>query len=79
MRGADPITLMKSVKNATEIAATAPPMCAMALQWANFLAWFDPRGAERQADRNRGAGNLRPNRILISRTSGRTARSVHYA
>jgi Xaa-Pro aminopeptidase len=41
MRGADPITLMKSVKNATEIAGTRAAHVRDGAAVANFLAWFD--------------------------------------
>jgi Xaa-Pro aminopeptidase len=41
MRGADPITLLKSVKNATEIAGTRAAHARDGAAVANFLAWFD--------------------------------------
>jgi Xaa-Pro aminopeptidase len=41
MRGADPITLMKSVKNATEIAGTHAAHVRDGAAVSNFLAWFD--------------------------------------
>src|SRR6266487_11477 len=41
MRGADPITLLKSVKNATEIAGTRAAHERDGAAVANFLAWFD--------------------------------------
>jgi len=40
-RGADPITLMKAVKNATEIAGTHAAHVRDGAAVANFLAWFD--------------------------------------
>ena len=40
-RGADPITLMKAVKNATEIAGTRAAHVRDGAAVANFLAWFD--------------------------------------
>ena len=40
-RGADPITLMKAVKNATEIAGTHSAQTRDGAAVANFLAWFD--------------------------------------
>jgi Xaa-Pro aminopeptidase len=40
-RGADPITLMKSVKNATEIAGTQAAHLRDGAAVTNFLAWFD--------------------------------------
>ena len=41
VRGADPITLMKAVKNATEIAGTHAAHVRDGAAVANFLAWFD--------------------------------------
>ena len=41
MRGADPITLMKSVKNAAEIAGTRAAHLRDGAAVSNFLAWFD--------------------------------------
>ena len=41
VRGADPITLMKAVKNATEIAGTRAAHTRDGAAVANFLAWFD--------------------------------------
>src|SRR5437016_3085682 len=41
MRGADPITLMKSVKNAAEITGTHAAHLRDGAAVANFLAWFD--------------------------------------
>ena len=41
MRGADPITLMKAVKNATEIAGTRAAHVRDGAAVSNFLAWFD--------------------------------------
>ena len=40
-RGADPITLMKAVKNAAEIAGTRAAHARDGAAVANFLAWFD--------------------------------------
>jgi Xaa-Pro aminopeptidase len=41
MRGADPIALMKAVKNATEIAGSHAAHARDGAAVANFLAWFD--------------------------------------
>src|SRR5205085_359747 len=41
VRGADPITLMKAVKNATEIAGARAAHLRDGAAVANFLAWFD--------------------------------------
>src|SRR5262249_48996808 len=41
MRGADPITLMKSQKNAAEIEGTRAAHLRDGAAVANFLAWFD--------------------------------------
>jgi Xaa-Pro aminopeptidase len=41
IRGADPITLMKAVKNAAEIAGTRAAHLRDGAAVANFLAWFD--------------------------------------
>jgi Xaa-Pro aminopeptidase len=41
VRGADPITLMKAVKNAVEIAGTRAAHARDGAAVANFLAWFD--------------------------------------
>ena len=41
MRGADPITLMKAVKNAAEIDGTRAAHLRDGAAVANFLAWFD--------------------------------------
>ena len=62
-RGADPITLMKAVKNATEIAGTHAAHVRDGAAVANFLAWFDREAPQRQAHRDRrgrGAGKLPP-------------------
>ena len=40
-RGADPITLMKAIKNAAEIAGTHAAHIRDGAAVANFLAWFD--------------------------------------
>src|SRR5205085_5785504 len=40
-RGADPITAMKAVKNATEIAGAHAAQVRDGAAVANFLAWFD--------------------------------------
>ena len=52
-RGADPITLMKAVKNATEIAGTRSAHARDGAAVANFLAWFDreaPKGELTEID-----------------------------
>ena len=85
-RGADPITLMKAVKNATEIAGTRAAHARDGAAVANFLCWFDREAPQRQAHRDRrgrGAGNLPPRhrrcsrncRSRPSRAPARTARS----
>ena len=85
-RGADPITLMKAVKNHAEIAGARAAHVRDGAAMARFLAWLDARGAEGQADRDRrgrSAGELPPrhrrcSRIFRFRPSpapGRTARS----
>ena len=53
VRGADPITLMKAVKNATEIAGTRAAHVRDGAAVANFLAWFDreaPKGGISEID-----------------------------
>jgi Xaa-Pro aminopeptidase len=53
MRASDPITLMKAVKNATEIAGTHAAHRRDGAAVANFLAWFDseaPRGQLTEID-----------------------------
>ena len=52
-RGADPITLMKAVKNAAEIAGTRAAHLRDGAAVANFLAWFDreaPKGGMTEID-----------------------------
>ena len=52
-RGADPITLMKAVKNAAEIAGSRAAHLRDGAAVANFLAWFDreaPQGALTEID-----------------------------
>jgi Xaa-Pro aminopeptidase len=53
IRGADPITLMKAVKNATEIAGMRAAHLRDGAAVANFLAWFDreaPKGQLTEID-----------------------------
>jgi len=53
VRGADPITLMKAVKNAAEIAGTHSAHLRDGAAVANFLAWFDreaPKGQLTEID-----------------------------
>ncbi len=58
---ADPIALMKAVKNAVELAGTRAAHVRDGAALARFLAWFDRRGAEGQADRDRrGRRRWRP-------------------
>ena len=60
-RDADPIALMKAVKNPTEIAGARAAHLRDGAAVTRFLAWFDARSAERQAQRDRrgrGAGGI---------------------
>ena len=63
MRGADPITLMKAVKNAAEIAGARAAHLRDGAAVARFLAWLDreaPKGKLDRDRRRRGAGELPP-------------------
>ncbi len=62
-RGADPITLMKAVKNRTEMDGARAAHKRDGAAMARFLAWFDQGGARRQAHRDRSgkrAGDVPP-------------------
>ena len=53
VRGADPITLIKAIKNTTEIAGTQAAHLRDGAAVANFLAWFDreaPKGKLTEID-----------------------------
>ena len=89
MRGADPIALMKAVKNHAEIAGTRAAHKRDGAAMARFLAWLDREAPDGQADRNRrrrGAGKLPPRHRPAQghfvpdhrRLRGRTAAIVHY-
>ena len=62
-RGADPIALMKAVKNDVEIAGARAAHVRDGAAVARFLAWFDreaPRGNAHRDRRRRGARKLSP-------------------
>ena len=71
VRGNDPVSLLKAVKNATEIQGTRTAHRRDAVALARFLAWIDREAPKGSADRNRrgrGAGDIPPRH---RRTEGR--------
>ncbi len=85
-KGADPVTLLKAVKNETEIAGARAAHRRDGAALVRFLAWLDREAREGQAHRDRrggGAGDASAATPASSRTSpsrrlpapGRTARS----
>ena len=61
VRGNDPVSLLKAVKNSTEIEGTRTAHRRDAVALARFLAWIDreaPTGALTEIDSRRGAGEF---------------------
>src|SRR4029077_1817708 len=87
-RAADPITLMKAVKNATEIAGTHAAQLRDGAAVANFLAWFDraaPTGKLSEIDAVAALETFRRNTGLLKELSfptisgaGPNGAIVHY-
>jgi Xaa-Pro aminopeptidase len=88
VRGADPITLMKAVKNATEIEGTRAAHLRDGAAVANFLAWFDreaPKGKLTEIDAvaaletfRRDTGLLRQVSFPTISGAGPNGAIVHY-
>ena len=88
IRGADPITLMKAVKNAAEIAGTRAAHLRDGAAVANFLAWFDreaPQGKLTEIDAvaaletfRRDTGLLRQVSFPTISGAGPNGAIVHY-
>jgi Xaa-Pro aminopeptidase len=88
VNGQDPITLMKAVKNATEIAGSRAAHRRDGAAVANFLAWFDreaPRGQISEIDCvgaletfRRGTGALKDVSFPTISGSGPNGAIVHY-
>jgi len=87
-RAADPITLMKAVKNETEIAGTRAAHARDGAAVANFLAWFDreaPKGELTEIDAVAALETFRRNTGLLRELSfptisgaGPNGAIVHY-
>jgi Xaa-Pro aminopeptidase len=87
-RAADPITLMKAVKNETEIAGTRAAHARDGAAVANFLAWFDreaPKGQLTEIDAVAALETFRRNTGLLKELSfptisgaGPNGAIVHY-
>jgi Xaa-Pro aminopeptidase len=87
-RAADPITLMKAVKNETEIAGTRAAHARDGAAVANFLAWFDreaPKGKLTEIDAVAALETFRRNTGLLKELSfptisgaGPNGAIVHY-
>ncbi|MEA2880498.1 MAG: Xaa-Pro aminopeptidase [Hyphomicrobiales bacterium] len=87
-RAADPITLMKAVKNDTEIAGTRAAHARDGAAVANFLAWFDreaPKGELTEIDAVAALETFRRNTGLLKELSfptisgaGPNGAIVHY-
>jgi Xaa-Pro aminopeptidase len=87
-RAADPITAMKAVKNATEIAGAHAAQVRDGAAFANFLAWFDreaPRGKLTEIDAvaaletfRRDTGLLKELSFPTISGSGPNGAIVHY-
>ena len=73
-RGADPIAVMKAVKNDTEIAGSRAAHLRDGAAVARFLAWFD-RTAPSRAGSPRSTRSRRWRRSAATPTSSRTCRS----
>jgi len=88
VRGADPITLMKAVKNAAEIAGTRAAHLRDGAAVANFLAWFDreaPKGQLTEIDAVEALETVRRETGLLKEVSfptisgaGSDGAIVHY-